>query len=197
MNFYVNGNKLDITLENEKTVGDVLKGFEEEAEKNDATTVSIELNGNVIDAEKLDEAFSQELRESTDLRLQVISKNDITQNFAINAENFMKISEGLQNISVLLQSGKEKDANEIIENLANEIDRFCHTATLSALFPDTYRKIIIDGNDLGTFFGEFTPIFKDFKDAMEAKDTVTVADLAEYEISPRLEQIAKAIADSQ
>ena len=109
----------------------------------------------------------------------------------------MKISEGLQNISVLLQSGKEKDANEIIENLANEIDRFCHTATLSALFPDTYRKIIIDGNDLGTFFGEFTPIFKDFKDAMEAKDTVTVADLAEYEISPRLEQIAKAIADSQ
>lgn len=197
MNFYVNGNKLDITLENEKTVGDVLKGFEEEAEKNDATTVSIELNGNVIDAEKLDEAFSQELRESTDLRLQVISKNDITQNFAINAENFMKISKGLQNISVLLQSGKEKDANEIIENLANEIDRFCHTATLSALFPDTYRKIIIDGNDLGTFFGEFTPIFKDFKDAMEAKDTVTVADLAEYEISPRLEQIAKAIADSQ
>lgn len=197
MNFYINGNKLDITLENEKTVGDVLKGFEEEAEKNDATTVSIELNGNVIDAEKLDEAFSQELSESTDLRLQVISKNDITQNFAINAENFMKISEGLQNISVLLQSGKEKDANEIIENLANEIDRFCHTATLSALFPDTYRKIIIDGNDLGTFFGEFTPIFKDFKDAMEAKDTVTVADLAEYEISPRLEQIAKAIADSQ
>lgn len=197
MNFYVNGNKLDITLENEKTVGDVLKSFEEEAEKNDATTVSIELNGNVIDAEKLDEAFSQELRKSTDLRLQVISKNDITQNFAINAENFMKISEGLQNISVLLQSGKEKDANEIIENLANEIDRFCHTATLSALFPDTYRKIIIDGNDLGTFFGEFTPIFKDFKDAMEAKDTVTVADLAEYEISPRLEQIAKAIADSQ
>lgn len=197
MNFYVNGNKLDITLENEKTVGDVLKGFEEEAEKNDATTVSIELNGNVIDAEKLDEAFSQELSESTDLRLQVISKNDITQNFAINAENFMKISEGLQNISVLLQSGKEKDANEIIENLANEIDRFCHTATLSALFPDTYRKIIIDGNDLGTFFGKFTPIFKDFKDAMEAKDTVTVADLAEYEISPRLEQIAKAIADSQ
>ena len=197
MNFYVNGNKLDITLENEKTVGDVLKGFEEEAEKNDATTVSIELNGNVIDADKLDEAFSQELRESTDLRLQVISKNDITQNFAINAENFMKISKGLQNISVLLQSGKEKDANEIIENLANEIDRFCHTATLSALFPDTYRKIIIDGNDLGTFFGEFTPIFKDFKDAMEAKDTVTVADLAEYEISPRLEQIAKAIADSQ
>lgn len=197
MNFYVNGNKLDITLENEKTVGDVLKGFEEEAEKNDATTVSIELNGNVIDAEKLDEAFSQELSESTDLRLQVISKNDITQNFAINAENFMKISEGLQNISVLLQSGKEKDANEIIENLANEIDRFCHTATLSALFPDTYRKIIIDGNDLGTFFGEFTPIFKDFKDAMEAKDTVTVADLAEYEISPRLEQIAKAITDSQ
>ncbi len=197
MNFYVNGNKLDITLENEKTVGDVLKGFEEEAEKNDATTVSIELNGKVIDAEKLDEAFSQELNESTDLRLQVISKNDITQNFAINAENFRKISKGLQNISVLLQSGKEKDANEIIENLANEIDRFCHTATLSALFPDTYRKIIIDGNDLGTFFGEFTPIFKDFKDAMEAKDTVTVADLAEYEISPRLEQIAKAIADSQ
>ena len=33
MDFFVNGEKLDITLQDEKTVGDVLKAFEEECQK--------------------------------------------------------------------------------------------------------------------------------------------------------------------
>ena len=33
MEFYVNGTKIDVELENEKTIGDVLRGFEEECAK--------------------------------------------------------------------------------------------------------------------------------------------------------------------
>ena len=33
MELFVNGEKIDITLEDEKTVGEVLKSFEKEAEK--------------------------------------------------------------------------------------------------------------------------------------------------------------------
>ena len=38
MEFYVNGTKIDVELENEKTIGDVLRGFEEECAKSNATT---------------------------------------------------------------------------------------------------------------------------------------------------------------
>mgnify|MGYP007070243453 FL=1 len=45
MRLKVNGQDIDVTLEDEKTVGDVLKSFEDEAAQNDATTVRIVLDG--------------------------------------------------------------------------------------------------------------------------------------------------------
>ena len=54
MELYVNGSKLDVELENEKTIGDVLKSFEAECEKSKATTVSIYVNGHYVNADDFD-----------------------------------------------------------------------------------------------------------------------------------------------
>ena len=92
-----------------------------------------------------------------------------------------------------MQSSREKDAGAVIKLLADEIDAFCHTATLSALFPDVYESLKIEGQDAGTFFNELSPLLSDLKSALETKDIVTVGDLSEYEISPRLEKLSEAI----
>ena len=78
-------------------------------------------------------------------------------------------------------------------SLSSQFRRNVHAATLSALFPETYSKLLIDGKEIGTFFSEFAPVLSDFEKALETKDTVTVGDLAEYEISPRLDKLAAAI----
>ena len=51
----------------------------------------------------------------------------------------------------------------------------------------------MDGKDLSDFFEDFYGILKDFEQALSEKDTVTVGDLAEYEISPRLQQIIDSL----
>lgn len=193
MTLKVNGNKVDITLENEKTVGEVLKAFEQEAAKNDATTISIALDGKAVAAKEFDKVISEPIKDNTTLELTVISKTDIDEAFNICNKEFTSLSKELLNVPVMLQSGKDKDANIIITKLASEIDRFCHAATLSALFPKYYSKMLIEGKEIGTFFAEFAPILSDFEKALESKDTVTVGDLSEYEISPRLEKISEAI----
>lgn len=193
MTLKVNGKQVDITLENEKTVGEVLKAFESEASKNEATTVSIVLNGKPIAAKEFDEAIKAPISDDTVLELTVVSKIDIEDSFKISCKEFSSLSKELLDIPVMLQSGKDKDANLIITKLASEIDRFCHAATLSALFPKYYGKLLINGKEIGTFFSEFAPILSDFEKALETKDTVTVGDLAEYEISPRLKNISAAI----
>src|SRR5574344_1046143 len=193
MELKVNGKKADITLEGEKTVGEVLKAFEAEAAKNDATTVSIVLNGNPVAAKDFDEAIKTPISNSTSLELSVISKADIADSFAISCAEFTKLAKELQDVPVMLQSGRDKDANLIITKLSSEIDRFCHSATLSALFPATYCTLLVDGKEIGSFFAEFAPILSDFEKALQDKDTVTVGDLAEYEISPRLEKLSSAI----
>jgi len=141
----VNEQTVDVTLENEKTIGDFLKAFELEASKNEATTFGIKLNGNEINQQNFDQILDEEIKEDTLIELSVISKKDILSFFATDKENFDQIIAKIENIPVLLQEGKDSDVNAIIQDMANEIDMFCHNSTLSALFPELYNQIKIDG----------------------------------------------------
>lgn len=197
MTLIVNGQNLDITLENEKTVGDVLKSFELEAEKSELATIKICLNKKEITSEEFDTIISEPLEEDTLLELTVISKGEVISALEDSAGKFTELAEQLEEIPVMLQSAKDSEANSIITTLAKEIDIFCHTTALSALFPDVYSKLTIDGKDIGTFFSEFSPVLSDFEEALKSKDTVTIGDLSEYEISPRLTSISEAINSIQ
>ncbi len=193
MKLSVNGQAIDITLENEKTVGDVLKSFESEMEKNDATTVKIVLDGKEIASSDFDAILNKELTDNTTIDFGVVSKVELISSLHVLSDNFSTLSEKLQNIPVLLQGGKDKAASEIIEELATSCNNFCHIGTMTMLFPDIYGKLLIEGSKLEDFFKEFLPILSDFETALKDKDTVTLGDLSEYEIVPRLQNIVDAI----
>lgn len=194
MQLKVNGQDVDITLENEKTIGDVLASFEAEAEKNNATTVSIKIDGTPVSAEEFDEAAKNPIKEDTLIELRVISLAEIRDALSASQNNLKSLSEQLLEIPAKLQSGDDKYADQIITNLADGIDSFCHTTTLCALFPEEYEKIKFDGKSAGEFFEDFAPIIADLEQAMSSKDTVTIGDLCEYEISPRLMSLAESIS---
>ncbi|MBP5751512.1 MAG: hypothetical protein J6W60_01460 [Treponema sp.] len=189
----VNGENVDITLDSEKTVGDFLKSFESEAAKNQATTTGIKLNGKEIPAEEIDGIMENELKDDTLIELDVVSKPTVIESFHKCAASFEEIDSKLAEISVLLQSGKDRDASDTINFLATAMSDFVHVARMSVLFPELYEQISIDGKNLQAFFEEFSPILKDFEQAMESKDSVTVGDLSEYEISPRLKNVIQAL----
>lgn len=195
MEFYVNNEKIDILLEDEKTVGDVLKAFEQECAKNNATTINITLNGKNIGAEEFDSIFNEPIKPDTKLELVIITQDEIKSSFTAQIAECDSISAELLELPVKLQSGKDKEATDLIAKLADFIERFCHTATLSALFEDIYKKLLIDGKKVNEFFQEFSEILNDFEQAIATKDTVLMGDLAEYEISPRLQAIAKTVKE--
>lgn len=195
MEFYVNGEKIDITLENEKTVGDILKSFEEEFAKNNATTVNIILNGKNIDAAHFDEETKKPVREIEKMELSVISQDEIQNSFEEEAKECSVLAEKLLAVPEKLQAGKDKEAGEMIALLADFIAKFCRTASLSSLFPEKYKNIEIDGKSIKDFFEDFNQILSDFEQAISSKDTVLIGDLAEYEISPRLTAIADSIKE--
>ena len=65
MEFYVNNEKIDVQLENEKTVGDVLKSFELTCEQNNAAVIGININNKTITADIFDEESKKELSDDT------------------------------------------------------------------------------------------------------------------------------------
>ncbi|MDE6774367.1 MAG: hypothetical protein K2J14_07050, partial [Treponemataceae bacterium] len=184
----------DITLEDEKTVGDVLRGLETAFAQNNATTIGITLNGTNIGADAFDAAAQTPLADDTAIDVTVVSEDDVKAAFAAEAETSRTIAAKLEQIPVQLQSGKDKEANAIISQLADLVDGVCHTASLAALFPPLFEKLTIAGKSVSEFFAEFSDILNDFRQALEDKDNVLIGDLAEYEISPRLTDLADAIA---
>lgn len=192
MEFYINDEKIDITLDEEKTVGDVLKSFETTCEQNDSAVIGIRINGKQITAELFDEYAKKALENNMKFEFSVVTRQNIKDAFKNLSELFRQLSEKMQTIPVELQSGKAKEANESILALADSIDEFCHIATLASLFQD-YTEVKIEDKPFSEFFKEFSPVLSDFEDALKNNDTVSVGDLAEYEICPRLISIAKTL----
>ena len=192
MEFYVNGEKIDVTIEDEKTVGDVLKSFEIMIEQNNAAVIGILLNGEKISAETFDEHAKSPLKDNDKFEFTIVTHQMIFDSFKQLSSLFRELAIQVEQIPVDLQTGRDKEASNSIILLTTRIDEFCHIATLASLFDD-YSEIKIQGMFFKDFFKDFAPILNDFEQALKANDTVTVGDLAEYEICPRLIEIAKSL----
>ena len=193
MELLVNNEKIDVSLESEKTVGDVLKAFEAECAKNNATTVAICVDGKKVEAADFDAVSQKELEQNTKIELTIVSVSEIDNALKMSASDFTGLAKELENVAVLIQSGKDKDVSRLIKKTADYIDNFCHIVTYASLFPEEYGKISIDGKSVSDFFADFSPILQEFEGALQSKDTVLTGDLAEYELAPRIKAIADAI----
>ncbi len=192
MEFYLNDEKIDVTLEGEKTVGDVLKSFEITCEQNNAAVIGIQVNGKQITADLFDEEAKKELKDDTKFNFNVVTQQSIKESFKELSFLFKELALKLSEVPVALQSGRDKEAHTSIKNLADSIEEFCHIAALASLFQE-YTSITIDGNPFNEFFADFSPVLNDFEQALKTNDTVSIGDLAEYEICPRLNAISKSL----
>ena len=190
---YINGQKIDAQLEDEKTIGEVLNSFEKTCEENAAAVIGITVNGKQITAEIFDEEAAKPLSKDTKFEFSVVTKDSIKEAFENLAVLFDELSKKMEQVPVELQSGKNKEASKSIQKLADSIDQFCHIAALASLFPDSFNITKPNGMDFKAFFDDFSPILKDFEGALESNDTVLIGDLSEYEICPRLMEISKAL----
>ena len=193
VDFYINGQKVDVQIEDEQTVGDVLKSFESTCEENNAAVIGISVDGKQITADLFDEEAAKPLSENTKFEFSIVTINEIKASFAKLSELFNELANQMEGVPVALQSGKNLEVSESIKKLADSIDQFCHIATLASLFPETFSSESLNGINFKDFFAEFSPILKDFEDALQNNDTVMLGDLSEYEICPRLKEISKAL----
>ena len=193
--FYINGQQVDVQIEDEQTIGDVLKSFESTCEENDAAVIGIKVDSKQITAELFDEEAAKPLGKDTKFEFSIVTINEIKVSFEKLSELFNQLALQMEAVPVALQSGKNLEVSESIKKLADSIDQFCHIATLASLFPETFKNFNMNGMNFKDFFADFSPILKDFEDALQNNDTVMLGDLSEYEICPRLKEISKALKE--
>lgn len=191
--FYINGQNVEVQIEDEETVGDVLKSFEKTCEENEAAVIGITVDGKQITADIFDQEAAKELGKNTKLEFSVVTRASIQESFENLSVLFTNLSEKMEGVPLALQNGQNAEVVESIKKLADNIDEFCHVATLASLFPDTFKEITINGMNFKDFFADFSQILLDFEQALQNNDTVLIGDLSEYEICPRLAAISQAL----
>ncbi len=191
--FYINGQQVEVQIEDEQTIGDVLRSFEATCEENEAAVIGISVNNKTITADIFDEEAQKPLNTNVKFEFSIITKPEIKASFEKLSELFAELAAQMEEVPVALQSGKNLEVSESIKKLADSIEQFCHIATLSSLFPDSFKNISLNGMNFKDFFADFSPILKDFEDALQNNDTVMLGDLSEYEICPRLKEISNAL----
>ena len=161
--FYINGQQVDVQIEDEQTIGDVLKSFESTCEENDAAVIGISVDGKQITADIFDEEAAKALGKDTKFEFSIVTKNEIKASFEKLSELFAELAAQMEGVPVALQSGKNLEVSESIKKLADSIDQFCHIATLASLFPETFTNTNLNGMNFKEFFADFSPFVQDLK----------------------------------
>lgn len=193
MDMYINAVKTDFTLENEKFVGDILKAFETDCEKNNATIIRISIDGENIPSEKLDDIFEHPIDGIKKLEIETVSENDVLNALSTVSDKVDYIIAELLQLPILLQSSKDARVAEIVTLFADEFNILCRLMALCSLFPQRFKNFTIEGQSVSIFLKDFTPILQEFENSLLSHDTVLTGDLAEYEIVPRLEAFSVAV----
>lgn len=86
-------------------------------------------------------------------------------------------------VSVLLQSGKDREAMETVTRFTDLIE------SVLSILPATSGS-----KDASALFAEINPRLRDVVDAFTAGDFILVGDILEYEIAPRLSGLSALLA---
>lgn len=197
MKLFINGQQADVTLENEKTIGDVLSSFQKTCEENSAAVIGISVNGKNVSEESFDSVAAEKLTDSTSINFDVITKQEVVSMLKNSGEIFSSLAAEMENLPAKLQLGKDAEARGSITKLADVISEFCNVISFAMIFPETISGIQIDGKKLPEFFSEFQEIFSELEGALSSNDTVLIGDLAGYEICPRLQALNTAVGEME
>lgn len=138
-------------------------------------------------------AFIDETVASIELRLHEMENPNSALVSA--AAELRQAVEQLSEVSVMLQTGRDPEAMQVIIHFAEL------SARIIRLYPSLqqtgaidFAKILVDGVSFPDFYSDFNGVLGELIDAFSAEDSVLIGDLLEYEVSPRLE-ILKSYID--
>ncbi|GAB1432523.1 hypothetical protein MASR2M29_11480 [Spirochaetota bacterium] len=137
-------------------------------------------------AKKLKGFFRERLAELTEPEASMMSA----------AKLFDTIKNDLSEVSLKIQTGKDKEAMNtmvIVVELINKTVRIL-PSYLQYLKKTDKKEPVIDGLSAAEFYTSLNGVLKELAGAFENKDGILIGDLAEYEISPRLESFFTALA---
>lgn len=92
-----------------------------------------------------------------------------------------------------LQSGREREAMELVARFAELTGRLLRILPLATATRPAIRTIETDGGTIDEVLAHLTGLFRELEEAMQNQDLVLVGDVMEYELLPGLTSLLDAV----
>ncbi len=195
MKIFINDNELDFSLENEKVCGEILNQLQVEFEKDNGTIFKIIIDDVEITADEIENYSQKSIDEINTINIIAVYAEDIKISLKELALEIESLNQSFEELPVYLQGNNQSKVPEILTKFADNFSILCRLISLTALFPEYFENIKIDDKNLSDFIRDFSPFLEDFENAIKDNDTVTIGDIAEYEIKPRFESFCEVIKE--
>jgi len=127
---------------------------------------------------KISELINSAAREIEDPRSELMASIDVLETLIPQ----------LNDVSILLQTGKDQQAMGLIITLTELLQKILR---LISIF--NTDNIIIDDYQYDIFSVQLNTVLNELAEAFDAKDSVLIGDLLEYEITPKLEKMSEVV----
>jgi hypothetical protein len=194
MEIFINGNKLDATLEQETNLGEVLGAVEAECEKAGMTVTEVVVDGTPVAAADMDALFAKEPRDVGRIELNAISRDGLRDMMKALGDELSSFAPRLVDIPLQLQTGKDIEAMRTINGFSERLQDLYRLLPLLHLAGFAPGEPRVDGIALDAYPQELAPILTDLLEAFRKKDTVLAGDLSEYELAPRISSMGAALS---
>ena len=195
MKIFINDNELDFSLENEKVCGEILNQLQVEFEKDNGTIFKIIIDDVEITAEEIEKYSQKSIDDVNTINIISVYAEDIKISLKDLALEIESLNQSFEELPVYLQGNNQAKVPEILTKFADNFSILCRLISLTAVFPEYFENIKIDDKNLSDFIRDFSPFLEDFENAIKDNDTVTIGDIAEYEIKPRFESFCEVIKE--
>ncbi len=101
-----------------------------------------------------------------------------------------KTNNDLREVSLLLQTGKDKEAMDLVITFTELSQKLLRILQLgNQLQVIDSASLTVNGTDINGFYTELNSFFTELQEAFESKDSVLIGDIFEYEVAPRIDNL--------
>ena len=189
----INGEELSYTLENEKSLGEVLGSIEEACCREHETIVQVAVDGKELTSHELDLLFKQPVDTDITVELSTFSGAEIRNYMKSLTQELSDYAKDFEQIPVYMQTGKDVQALKLLGVFSEKLNELYRALLLSDV-TELPIDIQIEGKSVHEYQKEITALLRDIVSSIEEKDIIQVGDLAEYELAPLVKTLINGVS---
>ena len=190
----MNGEELSYTLENEKTLGEVLGGIEEACCREHETIVQVAVDGKVLNSQELDLLFKQPVDTDITIELSTLSGTEIRNYMKDLTQELSLYIEYFEQVPVYMQTGKDVQVLNLLGTFSEKLNELYRSLLLSDVTELPVDKLQIEEKSIHEYQKDITALLHDIVSSIEEKDIIQVGDLAEYELAPLVKTLINGVS---